>query len=180
MLKIKDKSMGDLLRELKPVEVWKIFGALLGLLSAVFWGGYKFSDYVNKGKIDTLERHIEKMEKYDIPSLSNGKLAVPCPRKQYEIVKFYKELGVAVKSSDKHKILEFYHEKYNNKGMSRDEVLKQFDPLLGRNIIFEVSSLRLTDAEKVAANVVSILSQDESIDSCDTLIYESSKWWFIN
>jgi hypothetical protein len=180
MPEIKDKSTGDLLRELKPAEVWKILGALLGLLSAVFWGGYKFSDYVNKGKIDTLQRQIEKMEKYDIPSLSSGKLAVPCPRKQYEIVKFYKELGAAVKSSDKHKILEFYHEKYNNKGTSRNEVLKQFTPILGRNIIFEVSSLTLREAEKIAANVVGILSQDESIDSHDTLIYERSRWWFIN
>jgi hypothetical protein len=187
MPEIKDKSIGDLMRELKPAELWTILGALLGLLSAVFWAGYKLSDYIDKGTIDALqgknialERHINKLEKYDIPSLANGKLAVPCPRKQYEIVKFYKELGAAVRSHDRHRILDFYHKKYNNKGTLRDSVLKQFDPLLGKNIIFEVSTLRIADDEKIAANVVGTLSPDETIDSYDSLIYEGSRWWFIN
>ena len=180
MPKARDKSMGDLVKELKPVEIWKILGALFGVVSAVFLGGFWFSDHLSKSKIENLEKHIERLEKYDIPSLSEGKLAVPCPRVQYEIVKLYQEFGAAVRSSDKNKMLEFYSEKYDNKGQSREEVVRLFAPLLGKNIMFLVSSLRHRDAEKVVANVTGVVPPDGAMENLNVLIYEESRWRFLN
>ncbi len=180
MEQVRDKSVADFIRELKPVQLWGILLALCAAFSGVFWWGYNYSDRANSGKIAALQSKLDTILKYDIPSLSEGKLAVPCPRKQYEIVRFYGELSSAVKSGDRDRILKLYHERYSSRGMSRNDVLRMFDPLLGHEIVFEVTSLRYADADTVAATVTCVLSQDECMYSRDTLIREGSGWRFIN
>jgi len=180
MEEVRDKTVGDFCRELKLTHLWSVLVALCLAFSGVFWWGYNYSDRANSGKIAALESRLDTILKYDIPSLSEGKLAVPCPRKQYEIVKFYGELSSAVRSGDRDRIRKLYHERFNGRGLSRNDVVRMFDPLLGHEIVFEVTSLRYAEGETVAASVTCVLSQDECMYSRDTLIRDESGWRFIN
>lgn len=180
MKDIEKKTIGDLVKVLKPVQLWGLLAALLGALSGMFWWGCRYSDRANSGKIAALENRLETIMIYDIPSLSAGKLALPSPRKQHEIVELYGELSSAVRSGDRGRILRLYHERYSNKGMTRSDVLALYDPLLGRDVAFEVTALRYEGPDKVAANVICVLSAEKCIDSLDILVRDGGGWRFIN
>lgn len=180
MARARDKTVGDVVRELKPAHLWGVLVALCAAFSGVFWWGCRYSDRANSGQIAALQIKLDNIMKYDIPSLSEGKLAVPCPRKQYEIVKLYRELSEAVNAADGNRILGLYHERYDNKGMSRRDVLKLYKPYMGQDIIFEVSSLKIVGDDTVAAKVTGFVQRDNYIDSYDTLVREGSGWRFIH
>lgn len=150
------------------------------LIAAAFAAGASLAWVVaDEIRVKPIQARMERPEKYDIPSLVRGSLAVPEPRQQCEIVKLYEQLSIAIETRDDQRVSEFYSKNYRSEIVSRYTLLQSYEDLAGKRILFYVSLIRHNDDGTVTANVKAFLPSGQYIDSKDTLIYENTGWKFV-
>ena len=166
----------------------KIQDNIVLLIASVFATGvstgWLVAEKVRVYPIEKEKQHLvarlDRIETYDIPNLLAKNPSILEPRKQYEIVKLYERLSMAIEKADLDEITSFYAKNYRQSEHDRNIVFQGYKNLLGKKVFFHISLIRYCDDGRVAAHVKAFFPPGGNyIDSKDILVFIDNDWKFV-
>ncbi len=142
---------------------------------------------IEKARINPIEQEkknlvarLDRLEKYDIPSLVKGNILLLEPRQQCEIVRLYERLSIAIEKADSKEIATFYAKDYTSSLADKNAVFRAYKNLLGKKVLFYVQLIRHSDDGTVSVNVKAFYQSGNYMDSRDTLVFRNNDWKFVH